>query len=166
MHIANADTNPYGRFVEGRDIMRSLEDTPQRIASLVRQWPTARLEMPWAPGKWNARQILVHLAHAEMVLATRFRFALAERGSRVQPFDQDAWMDVEGGGPAMPALETYLALRSGTLALAGLLSERDFDRSTVHPDWGEVSAAWLLAWIAGHELNHLPQFETIDALRM
>ena len=36
-------------------------------------------ERSYAPGKWSARQLLVHLAQSEIVFATRLRFALAAR---------------------------------------------------------------------------------------
>lgn len=26
-----------------------------------------------------------------------------------------------------------------------------------------ISVAWMIGWLAGHELNHLPQFEAIAA---
>ena len=43
----------------------------------------------------RARQLLTHLAQAEMVFANRLRFVLADDGYVIQPFDQDAWMRVE-----------------------------------------------------------------------
>ncbi len=44
-----------------------------------------------APGKWNAREIVCHLADTELVFAFRLRQAIAEPDHIVQPFDQDKW---------------------------------------------------------------------------
>jgi hypothetical protein len=81
--------NPYAKFVEGLDVMQCLEDTPKRIDALVRAWPREKDERSHAPGKWTARQVVSHLAHIEMVFAARLRYALAQEGYVVQPFEQD-----------------------------------------------------------------------------
>src|SRR5215213_1720359 len=102
--------NPYSRFVEGREVLASLEETPRRIAALVRGWPRERDEQSHAPGKWTARQVLAHLAQLEMVFSTRVRFALADNEYRNQPFEQDDWMRAEIPPPALVSLDAYVAL--------------------------------------------------------
>ena len=42
-----------------------------------------------APGKWSARQIIAHVADAELVAAHRFRQILAEDNPTLIAFDQD-----------------------------------------------------------------------------
>ena len=156
--------NPYGKYIEGRDVLASLEETPRRIASLVRAWPRERDEWSHAPGKWTARQVLTHLFHLEAVLATRIRFALAEDGYRIQPFEQDDWMREETPPPALVALEAYVALRAMNVALLRSLSPAQRARTATHPEWGTVDVNWLAAWGAGHERNHLPQIEAVAGL--
>ena len=56
-----------------------------------------------APGKWSIRQIIAHLADAEMVGAHRFRQVIAEQNPTLIAFDQDAWarkaiLNVAGSG--------------------------------------------------------------------
>ena len=153
--------NPYGQYVEGRDVLASLEETPRRIAELVRGWPRERDEQSHAPGKWTARQVLAHLAQLEMVFSTRVRFALAENDYRIQPFEQDDWMRAETPPPALVALDAYLALRAMNLALLRSLTPAQRQRTASHPEWGIVDVTWMAAWCAGHERNHLPQFEAV-----
>ena len=155
--------NPYGNYIEGRDPLRSLEETPRRIATLARGWPAATFARSYAPGKWSAAQILVHLAQAEIVLATRLRFTLAEDGVTIQPFDQDAWMAAEPAADGLAALDAYVSVRTMTLLLCRSLSAEQRARTATHPEFGAISVEWMIEWLAGHELNHLPQFETIAA---
>ncbi len=157
-------SNPYGMFVEGVDVLRSLEETPRRIASLVRGWPRHVDERPLAPGKWTARQILAHLAHLEMVFATRLRFTLASETYVVQPFDQDPWVAAEPATPALTSLEAYVSLRQMNVTLLRPLTPSQRGRCASHPEMGEISIDWMMAWCAGHELNHVPQFERIAAV--
>jgi hypothetical protein len=151
--------NPYGKYIEGKDVMRSLRETPARVAAIVEHWPVERFEKPWAPGKWNVRQILVHLAHVELVFSMRLRFTLASDAHVIQTFEQDDWISAEAG-TAADALAAYLGLRAMNLALLRTLSEAQRSRTVTHPDFGTLDVDWLMEWVAGHELNHVPQLET------
>lgn len=80
--------NPYGSHLGDRDPLQALAETPERIRQLVGGWNADRLERSYAPGKWSARRLLVHLAQAELALGTRVRFALGQEGYAAQPFDR------------------------------------------------------------------------------
>ncbi len=54
--------------------------------------PAADLAKSYGPGKWTVHQILLHLADGEAVLLWRVCRAIAESGSTVEGFDQDAWV--------------------------------------------------------------------------
>jgi hypothetical protein len=153
--------NPYGADLGDRDPFTALVETPGRIASIVHSWSDADFERTYAPGKWSARRILVHLAQTELALPTRARFALTQDGYTAQSFDQDAWMPLDDGMEARTALEAYLALRKMNLAMWGRLTEAQRGRRFVHPDFGELSVGWIAAQMAGHDLHHLKQFEVI-----
>jgi DinB superfamily len=155
--------NPYGKYVEGLDVLKCLEDTPARIESLVRGWPREKDEHSHAPGKWSARQVLTHLAHIEMVFANRLRFTLAQDNYVVQPFEQDDWMNNEPPQSALSALDAYVALRRMTLALCRSLTPAQRAKTFTHPEFGVLDVNWMLTWAAGHERNHLPQIETVAA---
>ena len=154
-------TQPYAKYVEGLDALHCLQETPTRIESLVRAWPRSRDEQTYAPGKWTARQILVHLAQIEMVFTIRLRFALASDGYVVQPFEQDDWLKIESPVSALDALEAYVAMRKMNLQLCRGLSPQQRTRVLTHPEYGAIDVEWLIGWCAGHERNHLPQIETI-----
>src|SRR5580692_10955536 len=67
-----------------------------------------------APGKWSIRQIVAHLADAELVGAHRFRQVIAEDGPTLIAFDQDAWtqkLDYAHRKPKQ-SLETFRRLRA------------------------------------------------------
>jgi hypothetical protein len=63
----------------------------------------------YAPGKWDARRILVHLAHTEMAFGLRLRMALVTTHYVVQPFDQDGWMTRRPLVEGPVALGAYLS---------------------------------------------------------
>ena len=153
--------NPYGKYVEGKDTVKCLEETPRLIDAAVRGWSSAEFERSYAQGKWSARQLLAHLAHSEMVFATRLRFALASDDYVVRPYDQDDWMAIEPDATADAALAAYLAMRRMTLALCRTLTREQRARPVTHPEHGRIDVEWIMVMFAGHERHHLPQFEAI-----
>lgn len=161
MQNVTVSNNPYAKFVEGLNVLQCLEETPTRIETLVRAWPREKDEQSHAPGKWTARQVLTHLSQVELVFSIRLRFALAQDGYVVQPFEQDDWMSQESPLPALAALDTYLSLRRMNLALCRSLTGAQRAKTLTHPEFGPITVDWLMAWCAGHERNHAPQFEAV-----
>jgi hypothetical protein len=98
-----------------------------------------------------------------MVFSTRLRFAATSDRHVVQTFEQDDWMAVEPPTPALMALDAYVTLRRVNLQLCRALTEEQRRRQSTHPEFGTIDVNWLFEWCAGHELHHLPQFESIAA---
>jgi uncharacterized damage-inducible protein DinB len=156
--------NPYAEDLGDRVAIEALADTADRIRRLVDAWSDRDFEKSYAPGKWSARQILVHLAQTELALSTRARFALSQPGYTAQPFSQDDWMAVDGATDARTALDAYTSLRSLNLAMWRRLTPEQVDRAFSHPEYGELTVGWIMAQMAGHDIHHLKQLETIGRI--
>jgi hypothetical protein len=72
-----APQTPYANDLGDREPLAALRETTGRLHSLAGGWTPAQFERTYAPGKWTARQILIHLAQMELALGTRARMALA-----------------------------------------------------------------------------------------
>jgi DinB superfamily len=155
-----AVANPYGDDLGTRPPLEALAETPMRIRQLVERWTDADFEGTYAPGKWSFRKVLVHLAQTELALTTRARFALSEDGYVAQSFSQDDWMAIDNQASARAALEAYVMLRQFNLAMWRALTPEQLARPFQHPEYGELSVAWIMAQMAGHDIHHLKQFET------
>src|ERR1700755_555754 len=103
--------NPYAADLGSADPLKALAETPRKIRMLARNWSSRQWERSYAPGKWSARRILIHLAQAELALTTRVRFAASQDGYVAQPFDQDAWLALDDHADAATAVDAYVALR-------------------------------------------------------
>ena len=86
---------PYTADLAGRDPIEAIGDTVARIEAMTAIWTPADFERTYAPGKWNARQILTHLAQSELAFGMRARMALTVPNYTAQSFDQDLWMKRE-----------------------------------------------------------------------
>jgi DinB superfamily len=144
-----------------RSPAESLDATRKRIEELVEQLGEEGLSRSYGPGKWRAREILVHLADAELAIGFRMRQALAEQNHTVQAFDQDDWARRYAPLDARLAARTFGAVRLWNLALIRTLSPEDLARPVMHPERGIESVGIMIRMLAGHDLNHLAQLEQI-----
>src|SRR5919201_3429945 len=127
--------NPYGKFLGDRNPLEALSDSPARIGALVESWRPDVFARSYAQGKWDARQILIHLAHVEMALGYRARQALTISSYQVTPFDQDAWLAKDPSLDGPSAYRAYRGLRELNLALFRNLSAEDRARTFSHPQY-------------------------------
>src|SRR5437870_5810854 len=102
--------NPYAGDLDTRDPITALGETPNRIRALTGGWTPAQFDRSYAPGKWTARQILIHLAQTELALGTRARMALATSPYTAQPMNQDRWMTCDAALSAGEALDAFAAI--------------------------------------------------------
>lgn len=154
--------NPYAADLGDRKPLDALADSAARIQRLVESWGTDAFEKSYAPGKWSARQILVHLAQTELALGARARFALTQPGYTAQPFSQDDWMPVDAATDARTALGAYTSMRELNLGMWRRLTPEQLDRAFSHPEYGALTVGWIMAQIAGHDIHHLKQLEAIQ----
>ena len=154
-------TNPYAAALGDRDTLAALIETPERIAAIVAGFTPGQYASSYAPGKWSAAELFLHLAQTELAFGMRVRMALTSDHYVVQPFDQDAWMARERPASGPEAFQAYYALRQFNLPLYRSLSADDRQRRLTHPERGEMVVQMILDAQAGHELHHLKHFETI-----
>ncbi|HEY3380793.1 MAG TPA: DinB family protein [Vicinamibacterales bacterium] len=153
--------NPYQDDLGDRDPIAALAETPWRIRAIVSALTPTQLHRSYAPGKWTAAQLLIHLAHVELAFGVRARMALTTDHYVIQPFEQDAWMAREPMIDARAALAAYEGLRAMNLALFRSLTPEERARPVTHPERGTITPADIFAVMAGHELHHVPHFELI-----
>lgn len=154
-------TNPYAKFLGDGDARQTIAATPARLADLAKHLGAEGLERSTAPGKWKAREILCHLADCEVAFAFRLRQALAEPRHVIQPFDQDAWAKPYPALAAQAALDAFAALRSWNQALLAAAPADAWSKTLNHPERGDMTFQQVVETMAGHDLNHIAQLETI-----
>src|ERR1700740_2724515 len=71
--------NPYAPFLENQNPIDVLEQTARQLAKVGEQLKAGNIGWRPAPGKWNAREILCHLADCEIAFGFRLRQTLAEK---------------------------------------------------------------------------------------
>jgi len=155
--------NPYASFLGGRDPLVVIEATPRTLSEIISKVPAAHLEWRPAPGKWNTREILCHLADNEIAFAFRLRQTLAESHHVIQPYDQEKWAGTYGALTALGALNAFASLREWNVALISTTSFAAMEKPVRHPERGEMTFRVIVETMGGHDINHLQQIERIAA---
>ncbi len=164
-----AGVDPYLRRILDRlgdlDPIDVLAATPIRLADLAEALSYDGWSVSHAPGKWPARTVLAHLVDTELGLGFRLRQAVTaplDLGAHaVQPFDQDAWVARSARADPSLSLEAFRGLRAWNLTLLAGFSLEDWMREMRHHERGLESVDTLVRFLAGHDLHHLDQLETV-----
>src|SRR5205814_1425204 len=131
--IIMAVQTPYTPDLAGRDPLDAMREMPNRIRAISGGWSAAEFERTYAPGKWTARQVLIHLAQTELALGTRARMALSTPNYAAQPYDQNKWITRDTGLSGPDALGALLAISRMNRVLFESLSPQDREIPFSHP---------------------------------
>ena len=145
------------------DLLERFRRGPELVAMSITGAAGAELDFVPAPGKWSVRQILCHLADAEIVGAARFRTVLAEDNPLIVAYDQDAWaanLDYTHRKIAH-ALETFRHMRATTYDLLQAAPEAAFERKANHSERGPLILMDLLRTYVGHAEKHCEQISLV-----
>jgi len=152
-------------YIEGKEPLRVQQETPKKLAIVVRKLNKKQLTRKPAPGKWCIAEILAHLVDAEIVGAWRLRHILGNNGAPIQAFDQNTWASTFDYARHDPrkSVEVFRVLRENNLAMLKALPRELWDHYGMHQERGKETVAHIVRMYAGHDLNHLGQIQKIAA---
>jgi hypothetical protein len=145
----------YISLISRADILGTLDSQRREMMLLLSGRDEADGEFRYAPGKWNAKEVLGHVCDTERVFA--YRALRISRGDQtpMEGFEQDDY--VRNGPfarvPLEEIVEDYIAVRRNTLTLLRNLDEAAWLRRGV-ANKNEVTVRALAYTIAGHEVHH------------
>ena len=115
----------------------------------------------YAPGKWNIKQILHHLADAETVLYERLRRVISEPKQVIWGFNQDLWCDALDYDkmPLLLSKNIYAAVRENVIYLVKEHYFTKGDLPFVHSETGMKTLRDEMEKVAWHNERHLKQIE-------
>jgi hypothetical protein len=146
----------YVKRVPAGDVVATIRDQLPETMALLGGVDPERTKSGYAPGKWSIRDVVLHMADTERVMAYRaLRIARADT-TPLASFDENAWTPMAGANArSMDSLLGELeATRRATVAmLEGLPAEAWARVGTAS---GKPVSVRALAWIiAGHERHHV-----------
>jgi uncharacterized damage-inducible protein DinB len=126
------------------------------LSAALRDVPLKNLSAA-VPGKWSAHQQLAHLARYHQIFLERIDRILSgpsptfPRYRAEEDLEWPRWQSV----PAQQVLANLSSLRTKLMARLRSLSEEDFQRTGIHPKFGEMNLSLWLEFFLVHEAHHL-----------
>ncbi len=142
--------------LEPRVILDALAETPSRM----REACAGLSEEAADRGDWPLREICSHLLGAERLLVGRARRTVDEDDPDFVSVSA-AEVSEGSGAPAGFAdlLAGFLQQRAADIVWMKGLRPQDWTRTARHPEWGRITLAQQLGYLARHEHSHLGDLE-------
>jgi hypothetical protein len=144
-----------------------LERTPGTLEYLLigldREWIMSNE----GPDTWSSFDVVGHLVHAEHTnWIPRMEIVLSNGEQRqFTPFDRFAQLRNNKDRTLVELMDEFKSVRRANIALlrAKGITADDLLRTAIHPEFGAVTLAQLLATWAVHDLTHLAQITRVMA---
>lgn len=143
-----------------------LERTPAVLEQLLNGLPGDWVMHNEGGDTWSAYDVVGHLIHGERTdWMARTKMILDGKHKTFPVFDRTAMFEESKGKSLNDLLKEFKSARAENLkALRSLnLAEKDFDKTGVHPKFGEVTLRQLLSTWTTHDLTHLAQIARVMA---
>ena len=142
-----------------------LSHTPKTIENLLVDLPPQWINFSENPDSWSAYDIVGHLIHGEKtdwIPRTQIIMNLHPEG-RFEEFDRFAQFENSKGKSIEDLLKEFKLLRLSNIEqLKSLkLTPEDYDKTGIHPEFGTVTLAQLLATWTAHDLSHINQMTRV-----
>ena len=126
------------------------------LAEALRDVPLKNLSSA-VPGKWSAHQQLAHLARYHQIFLERIGRILNEPSPAFPRYraEEDAEWPAWASFSTEQVMARLSSLRTKLMACLRSLSEEDFQRTGIHPKFGEMNLALWLEFFLVHEAHHL-----------
>jgi hypothetical protein len=142
------------------DAVAILERTPASLRAMLDGLPDTWVRATEGDITWSPYDVIGHLIHGERTdWILRARHIMSGERGPFKRFDRTAQFAENRDKSLGELLTTFADLRRENVAtLVGMkLTEKDLNRKGLHPEFGEVTLAQLLATWTVHDLDHVAQ---------
>jgi len=150
---------------ERAELLHQMEEVPGRLRAAVAGLSNEQLDTPYRPVGWTVRQMVHHLADADMNWYVRTKLALTQEAPVISPYDEARWAELADARtqPVEGSLVLLDGLRRRWASLFRSLSEEQWKRTMIHPGRGTLALDMTLAMHAWHGRHHTAQIQSLRA---
>jgi hypothetical protein len=142
--------------------VKTIADLPAKLRARVAGLSEMQLDTPYRPGGWTIRQVVHHVPDSHINAYVRMKLALTEDAPAIRTYEEQLWAELPEAktGPVDMSLALLESLHRRWVAFLGHVTDAQFVRPFVHPQWGAMrvdEAVALYAWHSRHHLAHVEQ---------
>lgn len=144
-----------------------LDNTPKVLSSYLLNLSEDWLKHNEGEHTWSPYDVVGHLIFGEKTdWIVRIQTILGNSEDKLfEPFDRFAQLENNQNQPIAILLDEFSKLRTENIkTLKSLhITEADFSKTGIHPEFGEVTLAQLIATWVVHDLGHIAQISRVMA---
>ena len=144
-----------------------LERTPDVLIVLLKNISPDWTSNNEGGESWSAYDIVGHLIHGEKTdWIPRMEIILSDiQDKRFELFDRFAQFEDSKGKSLTQLLDEFKSLRQKNIEFlrSSTLTDNDFEKTGIHPAFGEITLSQLLSTWTVHDLNHIAQISRVMA---
>ena len=143
---------------ERRVLIERYREGDHEIEAALGDITKEELDAQSFPGEWSAREVVHHLADAEMIGAVRLRRLLAEDRPTFASYDEQEYARrLHYGRSIESSLAVVEAVRRSTAELLRRMSEAEWARAGISADQSDYTVEHWLQSYAAHCHDHADQ---------
>lgn len=156
---------PIGRFDRNiivtkemrSDFIKTIETLSAQLKREVESLSPQQLDTPYREGGWTVRQVVHHIPDSHINAYVRFKLALTEDNPKIKTYEEHLWAELPDtfNTPIDVSLQLLDSVHTRWAILLNTLSDKQFERTFRHPEWGNIMLSRTLALYAWHSKHHL-----------
>lgn len=138
------------------ELLAQMRELPAELRKAAEGLSAQQLDTPYRPGGWTVRQVVHHLADAQMNWYIRTKLALTEDNPTIKPYDESMWAESQDSrtGEIGSSLSILDGLYSRWMKLLNSLDPSHWERTFLHPERGLMKVDDILTTMAWHGRHH------------
>ena len=161
---------PVGRFdfhapfrSEDRPLwLAQLAEAPAKLRAAVAGLSDSQLDTPYRPEGWTVRQVVHHLADAQVNWYIRPKLAVTEDVPVTKPYAEQGWAELADArtSPIEPSLQMFAGVTARWCRFFEALAAEEWSRKFTNAEWGTLTVEDTLravSWHARHHTAHITE---------
>lgn len=165
---------PIGKF-QGPEIItdelikewvQNISSYPSSLKKVAESLNEEEQQLTYREGAWTVKQLVHHIADAQINVYTRIKLALTEESPEIKPFEENAWASlVDSNLPIITSIQIIEGLHARLTYLLEQLPKEQLERKYTHPETGLQTVLSTLAFSVWHVNHHLAHIQNALATR-
>lgn len=136
--------------------LTQLAEAPSKLRTAAAGLSDSQLDTRYRPGGWTVRQVVHHLADAQVNWYIRPKLAVTEDLPITKPYAEQLWAELADArlSPIEPSLQMFEGVTARWCRFLESLAEVDWSRKFTNPEWGTLTVEDTLRAMAWHSRHH------------
>ncbi len=146
--------------------IQDISTFPSRLKDVLNSVTEEDQQLTYREEAWSIRQLVHHIADAQINVYTRIKLALTEDNPTIKPFEENGWVALPDSNlPLASSISIIEGLHTRLNYLVANLDEEQLKKTFTHPDTGIQTVEKTIGFCVWHVNHHLAHIKNALALK-